>query len=48
MIKMNNKWKTKYHTVSTGPTSSRKIVETDEKSTPLTHNMTAQFPGLLK
>jgi hypothetical protein len=34
---MNNKWKKKYHTVSTGSISNGKIVETEEKSTPLTH-----------
>jgi len=27
----------KYHTVSTGSTSNGNIVETEEKSTPLTH-----------
>jgi hypothetical protein len=43
---MNNKNKTKYHTVGTVSNSNRKIVHTEVESIQLTHKyMTAHFPG---
>jgi len=38
----------KCHSISTGSTSNRKIVETEEKSTPLTHIHDRSLPWLVE